>query len=72
MLVTESISHEDEMVGHVARMGDMYTKCWSKNVKGRDHSEDLGVDKRILEWILWELCGKVCIWLRIGISGGFL
>jgi hypothetical protein len=31
----------------------MHTKFWSENKKGRDHSEDLGVDgKIILEWIL--------------------
>jgi hypothetical protein len=36
----------------------MYKKFWSEHLKGRDHSEDLGVDgKIILEWILgkrWE------------------
>jgi hypothetical protein len=40
-----------------------------KNLKERDHSEDLGVDeKMILEWILEKYGGKVwtgCIWLRI-------
>jgi hypothetical protein len=31
----------------------MSTKFWSENLKGRDDSEDLGVDRRIiLEWIL--------------------
>jgi hypothetical protein len=44
------------------------------NVNGRDHSEDLGVDGKImLEWILGKSCGKVwagCMWLRIGTSGG--
>jgi hypothetical protein len=37
---------------HVARMGDtkMHT-FWSGNLKGRDHSQDLGVDGR-LKWIL--------------------
>jgi len=29
------------------------TKFWSENLKGRDHSEELGVcEKIILEWIL--------------------
>jgi len=40
---------------HVARMEEMkkQTKFWSQNLKGKDHSEDLGVDGRIiLEWIL--------------------
>jgi hypothetical protein len=34
----------------VVRMGikGMYTKYWSGNLKGRDHSGDLDVDGRIL------------------------
>jgi hypothetical protein len=51
----------------------MHTKFWFEILKGRDHSEDLGVDGRImLEWILRNQAGKVwtgCIWLRIGTSG---
>jgi hypothetical protein len=38
-----------------------------ENLKGRDNSEDLGVDGRILEWILRKLGEKLwtgCIWLR--------
>jgi hypothetical protein len=28
-------------------------KIWSENLNGRDHSEDLGIDgKIVLEWIL--------------------
>jgi hypothetical protein len=54
----------------------MYTKVWSGNLKGRDHSEDLGVDERIiLEWILGKYGGRVwteCIWLRIETSGWVL
>jgi hypothetical protein len=31
----------------------MHAKFWSENLKGRDHSEDLGVNgKIIVEWIL--------------------
>jgi hypothetical protein len=30
----------------------MLTKFRSENLKGRDHSGDLDVDGRILEWIL--------------------
>jgi hypothetical protein len=48
----------------------------SENLKGRDHLEDLDVDRRIIsEWVLRKLCGKAlteCIWLRIGTSGGLL
>jgi hypothetical protein len=44
--------------------------------EGKDHSEDLGVDGRIiLEWILGKYVGKVCtgcIWSRVGASGGLL
>jgi hypothetical protein len=47
---------------------------WSENLKGRDHSEDLGVDGRVIfEWILGKSSGKMWtgfIWLRIGTSGG--
>jgi hypothetical protein len=33
----------------------MYTTFWSESLKGRDHSEDLSVDGRIiLKWILEE------------------
>jgi hypothetical protein len=48
----------------------------SEKLKGRDHSEDLGIDgKKISEWILGKQDGKVWtgfIWLRIGTSGGLL
>jgi len=33
------------------------TIFWLKGLKGRDHSKDLGIDRKIiLEWII----GKVC------------
>jgi hypothetical protein len=45
-------------------------------MKGRDHSENIGVDVRIiLEWILGKQGEKVWtgyIWLRIGTNGGLL
>jgi hypothetical protein len=45
---------------HTWEKWEMFIKFWSENLKGRDHSEDLGVDERIiLEWILGEWCGKV-------------
>jgi len=31
----------------------MHTRFWSENLKGRDHSEDLGTDRKIIEQILW-------------------
>jgi hypothetical protein len=35
---------------------DMHTVFWLENLKGRDHSEDLNVDRRIiLEWIIGKL-----------------
>jgi hypothetical protein len=43
-------------------MGEMRNayNFWLQNPKGRDHSEDLGVDERIiLEWILGELVRKL-------------
>jgi len=49
---------------------------WSENLKGRDHSEDLCVDGRIiLEWILEKYVGKVCtglVWVRTETIGGLL
>jgi hypothetical protein len=30
----------------------MRTIFWSESLKGRGHAEDLGVDGKILEWIL--------------------
>jgi len=47
-----------------------------ENPEGRYHSEDLGVDDRImLEWILDKYSGKLwtgCIWFRIGTHGRLL
>jgi hypothetical protein len=47
-----------------------------KNLKVRDHSEDLEVDGRIiLNWILRKYGGNVWNgfnWLRIGTGGGLL
>jgi hypothetical protein len=51
-------------------------KIWLEKTKGKDHSEDLGVDGRIIsEWVLRKWGGKawtgfVC--LRIGTNGGLL
>jgi hypothetical protein len=52
----------------------MHRIFWLKNMKGRDHLEDLSVDaKIILEWILGcqnGLLWNALVWLRIGTSGG--
>jgi hypothetical protein len=62
--------------GTIALLGEMHTTFWSENLKGRDHSEDLSIDgKIILEWIFEKQGGKVrtgCIWLRIVTSGRLL
>jgi len=29
-------------------IGEIHTKFWSENLKGRDHSEDLAVDGKII------------------------
>jgi hypothetical protein len=54
----------------------MHTVFWLENLKGRDHSEDIEVDGRIiLEWILGKKGGNAWtefIWLRIGFGGGLL
>jgi len=46
--------------GHVARLKfEVRTKCWPENLKGIDHSENLGVDGSIiLEWILGNYSGN--------------
>jgi hypothetical protein len=50
-----------------------YTDSLLANLKGSNHSEDLGVDGRIIfEWALGKYYGKLwtrCIWLRIGTNG---
>jgi len=54
----------------------MHTIFWLEGLKGRHHSEDLGVDGRIiLEWILGKQDRKIwiaLIWFRIRTSGGLL
>jgi hypothetical protein len=50
------------LAGHVARVGEMRNayNFWLENLTGRDHSEDLGVDERIiLEWILQKYGGRL-------------
>jgi hypothetical protein len=49
---------------------EMNSKYLLDDLKGRDHVEDLSIDRKIiLEWILGKRDGTVwsgCIWLRIG------
>jgi hypothetical protein len=57
----------------------MHSKFYSESLEGRDHSEDLSIDKKIIfvihEWILGRQGGKLWIGyilLRTGTSGGLL
>jgi hypothetical protein len=54
-----------------------HTGFWWRNLRERDHLEDLGVDGRIiLRWICWKWdvggAWNGSIWLRIGAGGGHL
>jgi hypothetical protein len=44
------LSNQDEMDGacNMHDIDDVLTKFWSENLKVRDHSQDLGVDGKIL------------------------
>jgi hypothetical protein len=48
-----------------------YTTFWSENLKGRDHSKDVGIDWRILEWILQRVWTGF-IWPKMVTSGRHL
>jgi hypothetical protein len=49
---------------------------WMESLKGRDHSQDLGIDgRKMLKWILGKYGLGVWIgfiWLKIGTGGGLL
>jgi hypothetical protein len=78
--IMRSFSKYDEggKVGHVARIAEKRNtyNCGSKNLKGRDHSEGLGVDEKIiLEQILGENGCEVVDWMHLAqerTSGGLL
>jgi hypothetical protein len=57
-------------------MRNRYSRLLSGILKWRDHSEDVGLEGRImLEWFLRKYGGKVWIghiWLKIGTSSGLL
>jgi len=40
------ISGRMQWVGHVAHLQEMHTEFWLENLKGRDHSYDLGINER--------------------------
>jgi hypothetical protein len=64
-IIRDIKSRKMRWAGKVAHMGEMKmnSKFWSENLKGRDHSEDLGMDgKIILEWILGKQGDK--LWTR--------
>jgi hypothetical protein len=61
---------EDEWAGHVPHMGKMrnvYT-FWLGNLKGRNHSEDLGVDVSIIKMDLREIRWKVMDCIHLALS----
>jgi len=44
----------------------VHTLFWLEDLKGRGHSEDLGIDGMItLEWILGKLGWEVVDWMRL-------
>jgi hypothetical protein len=56
---------KNEMGGHVARMGEVYTGFWWGNLRERDNLGDPGIDGRIiLRWIFRKWDVQALIWLR--------
>jgi hypothetical protein len=78
-IIRVTTSRRMRWAGKVARMRERWethTWFWLDNLRGRDHLEDLGVDKRkIWKRILRKQGVKMWTgisWLRTGISGEFL
>jgi hypothetical protein len=72
-------SIKENEIGGACRTDGRDEKClqyFGWKTEGRDYSEHLDVDGRIiLEWILGKYVGNLWagfIWLRIGISNGLL
>jgi len=42
--------HQITVIIAIYHFIQLHTKFWSENVKGRDHSEDLGVDGNIIQY----------------------
>jgi len=61
---------------HVWKTGKLHKGIWWGDLKGRDHLEDLGVDKRLItKWIFKKWDGEArtgLISFRIGTGGGRL
>ena len=71
------ITEQHEVSGACSTYGgEVYTGIWWGNHREGDHSEDPGVDGRmIMRWIFrkWDVVVWTgSSWLRIGISGGHL
>jgi hypothetical protein len=60
---------------HTQETSEMHTTFLLENMKERDHSEDLGTDRKVREWNLEKEGGRVqigIIWITIRTSGRIL
>jgi len=74
IIITVIKSRRMKWAGSVICLGEKCILFWSENLNGRDHSENLGIDSKIiLERILQKYGEKVwngCIWLGVETSNG--